>query len=71
MSAENQREQEVLAQAGVHRDALIDAIHVGYLFNVFDRLADSMVWHVPDHSLGSYEAGARRLLRRGYQQAAA
>lgn len=52
---------------GVHRDALIDAIHVGYLFNVYDRLADSMGWHVPARSLGSYEAGARRLLRRGYQ----
>ena len=54
-------------KTGVHRDALIDAIHVAYLFNVYDRLADSMGWHVPDRSLGSYEAGARRLLKRGYQ----
>jgi alkylhydroperoxidase family enzyme len=53
--------------AGVSEQALRDAIHVAYLFNIYDRLADAMGWHVPDPSSGSYVAGARRLLRRGYQ----
>jgi alkylhydroperoxidase family enzyme len=52
---------------GVEREALTQAIHVAYLFNVYDRLADSMGWHVPDKALGSYHAGALRLLKRGYQ----
>ena len=54
-------------QTGVDGKALTQAIHVAYLFNVYDRLADSMGWHVPDKALGSYQTGARRLLKRGYQ----
>ena len=54
-------------QTGVDREALTHAIHVTYLFNVYDRLADSMGWHVPEKALGSYRAGAHRLLKRGYQ----
>jgi alkylhydroperoxidase family enzyme len=53
--------------AGVDKEALTQAIHVAYLFNVYDRLADSMGWHVPEKALGSYQAGAKRLLKRGYQ----
>ena len=53
--------------AGVDDQALREAIHVAYLFNIYDRLADAMGWHVPEPSSGSYVAGARRLLRRGYQ----
>ena len=53
--------------AGVDDQALREAIHVAYLFNIYDRLADAMGWHVPDPSLGSYQSGARRLLSRGYQ----
>lgn len=53
--------------AGVNKPALAEAIHVAYLFNVYDRLADSMGWHVPDPAAGSYEAGAKRLLTRGYR----
>jgi alkylhydroperoxidase family enzyme len=52
---------------GVDREALTQAIHVAYLFNVYDRLADSMGWQVPEKGLGSYEVGAQRLLKRGYQ----
>ena len=52
--------------AGVDREALTQAIHVAYLFNIYDRLADSMGWHVPERSSGSYQVGARRLLKRGY-----
>ena len=53
--------------AGVDRDALTQAIHVAYVFNVYDRLADSMGWHVPEKALGSYQVGAQRLLKRGYR----
>jgi alkylhydroperoxidase family enzyme len=51
---------------GVDREALTHAIHVAYLFNIYDRLADAMGWDVPDQALGSYQAGAQRLLKRGY-----
>jgi hypothetical protein len=37
------------------------------LFNIYDRLADSMGWHVPEKTHGYYEAAAKRLLKRGYQ----
>jgi hypothetical protein len=53
--------------AGVDRAALTDAIHVAYLFNIYDRLADSMGWHVPSVDSGYYSLAARRLLKRGYQ----
>jgi hypothetical protein len=52
---------------GVERTALVDAIHVAYLFNIYDRLADSMGWHVPERALGYYKVGARRLLKHGYR----
>jgi len=52
--------------AGVERTALVEAIHVAYLFNIYDRLADSMAWHVPDRATGYYNGGARRLLTHGY-----
>ena len=51
---------------GVGREALTQAIHVAYLFNIYDRLADAMGWDVPDKALGSYKVGAQRLLKRGY-----
>ena len=55
-----------LAQ-GISRAAITDAFHVAYLFNIYDRLADSMGWHVPDTGTGYYETAARRLLARGYR----
>lgn len=53
--------------AGVSRQALADAIEVSFLFNVYDRMADSMGWHVPTEESGYYESAAQRLLTRGYQ----
>jgi alkylhydroperoxidase family enzyme len=58
--------REVLA-AGVDKAALTDAIHVAYLFNIYDRLADTMGWHVPALDAGYYEAAAKRLLTHGYR----
>jgi len=53
--------------AGVSGSALAEAIHVAYLFNIYDRLADAMGWHVPETASGYYEVAAARLLKRGYQ----
>ena len=52
--------------SGVDREALTHAIHVAYLFNIYDRLADSMGWHVPDKTSGYYNTAAKRLLKDGY-----
>ena len=49
---------------GVSKAALADAIYVASLFNIYDRLADSMGWHVP--AAAAFDAGAKRLLSRGY-----
>jgi alkylhydroperoxidase family enzyme len=53
--------------AGVDKAALGEAIHVAYLFNVYDRLADTMGWHVPDIAGGYYQVAAKRLLKQGYR----
>jgi alkylhydroperoxidase family enzyme len=52
--------------AGVSKRALEDALEVAFLFNIYDRLADTMNWDVPSRSGGYYQAAARRLLTRGY-----
>jgi alkylhydroperoxidase family enzyme len=53
-------------RTGIDKEALRQVIHVAYLFNIYDRLADAMGWHVPDKALGAYEASAQRLLKHGY-----
>ncbi len=53
--------------AGVTREALTEAMHVAYLFAVYDRLADTMGWDVPAQASGYYESAAKRLLARGYR----
>lgn len=53
--------------AGVDKNALREAIHVAYLFNIYDRLADTMGWDVPDPAKGFYRAAAQRLLKYGYK----
>ena len=56
----------VLAQ-GVSREAVADAMHVAYLFNIYDRLADTLGWDVPTQETGYYQSAARMLLKRGYE----
>ena len=58
--------REVL-RAGVSKEALRDAMEVAFLFNIYDRLADTLGWQVPPVESGYYKVSARRLLRRGYQ----
>lgn len=56
----------VAMRTGVSKQAIADALEVAFLFNIYDRLADTMGWHVPDLKAGYYESAAKRLLTRGY-----
>ena len=51
---------------GVSKVAMAEALEVAFLFNVYDRLADTMGWHVPDKKSGYYNTAAKRLLKDGY-----
>jgi len=57
--------QEVM-RAGVSKQAIADALEVAYLFNIYDRLADTMAWDVPAKDSGYYAVAAKRLLKHGY-----
>jgi alkylhydroperoxidase family enzyme len=52
---------------GVTREAVTEALHVAYLFNIYDRLADALGWDVPALESGFYRASAKMLLKRGYR----
>lgn len=54
-------------RAGVSKRAIGEAMEVAFLFNVYDRMADAMGWHVPDVAAGYYEVGAKHLLKHGYR----
>lgn len=56
----------VVMRAGASKPAIGEALEVAFLFNIYDRLADSMGWDVPARDSGAYTAAARRLLARGY-----
>ena len=51
--------------AGVSRDAIRDAFYVAYLFNTYDRLADTLGWELPDRAY--YLKAGQRLLHHGYR----
>jgi alkylhydroperoxidase family enzyme len=55
---------QILLDAGVSRDALVDAIHVAALFNMIVRLADSLGWEVPPFE--SFYERADGMLSSGY-----
>lgn len=44
--------------------AIEDAIHATVLFNIYDRMADTLEFDIPD--AGGFAQGARMLLKRGY-----
>jgi alkylhydroperoxidase family enzyme len=50
---------------GVSKQAIDDALHVLYLFNVYDRLADAMDWRL--QTADEKKKGAKMLLTRGYR----
>lgn len=55
---------DALREAGISDAAIEDASHVCALFNIYDRMADSLGFHIPDAR--GFEFSARMLLRYGY-----
>lgn len=54
----------VLRNAGISEAAVEDAIHVCTLFSIYDRLADSFAFDIPDEH--GFSRSATSLLKRGY-----
>lgn len=50
--------------AGVSREAIRDAYYVAFLFNTYDRLADTLGWELPADA--HYARAGRYLLKKGY-----
>ena len=57
------RVREGLA-VGLSREAIRDAFYVAFLFNTYDRLADTLGWELPD--MGYYPKAGQFLLKKGY-----
>lgn len=53
-----------LRAAGLSDEAIEDAIHAAVLFNIYDRLADTLGFDVPGPE--AFAHSAKVLLRRGY-----
>ncbi len=53
-----------LLEAGVSEEGVVDALYVGFLFNVIDRIADSLGFEVV--SAERFDKGADYLLKHGY-----
>jgi hypothetical protein len=49
---------------GVTREAIRDAFYVAFLFNTYDRLADTLGWELPEQ--GYYAKAGQFLLKKGY-----
>jgi hypothetical protein len=56
---------ESVRAAGVSDQAISDALHVCFSFNLIDRLADAFGWHV--QTTAEFGKDAKFLLKRGYQ----
>jgi len=50
--------------AGVTPEAIRDAFYVAFLFNTYDRLADTLGWELPNDSY--YPKAGKFLLKKGY-----
>lgn len=55
---------EPMRAQGLSDAAIEDAIHVCTLFNIYDRLADSFEFDIPDEH--GFAMSATMLLKRGY-----
>ena len=55
---------ERLLETGVSEAGVVDALYVGFLFNLIDRVADSLGFEVV--SAERFDKGADRLLTHGY-----
>ena len=60
---------KAVLSSGVTEEALVDAIHIAALFNMIDRLADSLGWGVPPDE--AFAARAQAMLESGYALATA
>ena len=58
------RVREVL-DGGVTREQIRDAFYVAFLFNTYDRLADTLGWQLPDPRY--YIKAGQFLLKKGYK----
>ena len=58
------RDVEPLRAAGLSDEAVEDAINVCALFSIYDRMADSLGWYLPEPA--GYAASAQNLMKRGY-----
>jgi uncharacterized peroxidase-related enzyme len=59
------RDVAPLRAQGLSDAAIEDAIHVAVLFNMYDRMADTLGFDVPGPE--SFAHGAKALLTRGYK----
>jgi hypothetical protein len=50
---------------GVSREAIRDAFYVAFLFNTYDRLADTLGWELPEDRY--YRKAGKFLLTQGYR----
>jgi alkylhydroperoxidase family enzyme len=50
---------------GVSREAIRDAMYVAFLFNTYDRLADTLGWELPEDRY--YPKAGKFLLKQGYR----
>jgi alkylhydroperoxidase family enzyme len=55
----------VVMNAGASKDAIRDAFYVAFLFNTYDRLADTLGWELPEKAY--YLKAGQRLLHHGYK----
>jgi alkylhydroperoxidase family enzyme len=53
-----------LLETGVSEAGVVDALYVGFLFNLIDRVADSLGFEVVSRE--RFDKGADRLLTHGY-----
>ena len=51
-------------ETGLTREAIRDAFYVAFLFNTYDRLADTLGWELPDERY--YPKAGQFLLKKGY-----
>ncbi|HEY9421871.1 MAG TPA: peroxidase [Thermoanaerobaculia bacterium] len=57
-------DMEPLRAAGLSDEEIEDAIHVCAIFNIINRMADSLGFQLPTREV--YEGSARYLLKSGY-----
>ena len=55
---------DAIRALGVSDEAISEALHVCFMFNLIDRLADALGWHVQTDE--QFAKDAKFLLRRGY-----